>query len=181
MFVFASENCLLVEKVRMCDKIKEPSECSEKEIEDVYLLAKKGGEVDPLGLRNRIRRAKYLAFHYEQNELVGIVGLKRPYETYKKVVFKRAGVPKEAEKYSLEIGWAYTKCVYRGKGICTGLIQKILEKSESENFFATVRTNNPAMHRVLEKTGFRRIGKPYHGRTNHSIQLFIRLKRGTDV
>jgi RimJ/RimL family protein N-acetyltransferase len=161
----------------MHDIIKEPSECSEKEIEDFFLLVKKGGEVGLHGLVERIERAKYLAFHYEQDELVGIVGLKRPSENYKNKVFRNAGVPKEGKKYSLEIGWAYTDRSYRSKGICTILVQKILEKFESESFYATVRIDNVAMHKVLKKTGFKGIGKLYQGRTNNYIQLFVRTKK----
>lgn len=160
----------------MCDIIKEPSEFSEREIEDFFLLAKKGGEVDLHGLVKRIKKAICLAFHYEQDKPIGIVGLKQSNENYKNRVFRNAGVPKEAKKYSSEIGWAYTDCGHRGKGICTILVQKILEKFESENIYATVRTDNAAMHKILEKTGFSRIGKPYQGRKSNYIQLFVRTK-----
>lgn len=168
---------LASEKRCMVAEIKKPLECSRKEIEGLFQLVQKGGEVDPSGLKTRIKRAKYLAFQFDQNKLVGILGLKRPCEIYKKRVFKKAGLPKDAEKFDLEIGWAYTECLYRGRGICTNLIQLILSKSGNENLFATVRTENAAMCRVLEKTGFEKIGIPYKGRSKgYTLQLFARFK-----
>lgn len=67
----------------MCVIIKWPSECSEGEIKDFFLFVKKSGEVSLYGLKDRIRRARCLAFYYEEDELIGIVGLKRPNENYK--------------------------------------------------------------------------------------------------
>lgn len=81
----------------MCVIIKWPSECSEGEIKDFFLFVKKSGEVSLYGLKDRIRRARCLAFYYEEDELIGIVGLKRPNENYKNRIFKSAGVSGEAE------------------------------------------------------------------------------------
>jgi len=159
--------------------IKEPIKCSKKELDEFCSLVKKAGEVDPWGLMNRIKKAKLLAFHYEQKAIVGIAGLKKPYEKHKTDVFRKAGIPKEASKYDLEIGWAYTKCDYRGNGICTNLIKNLLKEFESENIYATVRTNNTAMKKVLKRTGFRQIGKTYLGRNDRCIQLWVRTKENT--
>jgi len=162
------------------DKIKEPSECSEKEIEDFYQKVIDGEQVDPFGLRDKIKRASLLAFHYEENTLVGIAALKRPNETYKKEVFRKAGVSKESDKYNLEIGWAYTTKEYRGRGICSGLIQKLIVASASQNIFATTKTDNLPMQKILKRNGFQKTGKSYQGRTSgYHLQLFARSKKST--
>jgi len=161
----------------MCDKVKEPPKCSKKELENFYQLVLRGEQVENSGLRNRIKRAKLLAFHYEEKNLVGIASLKRPNKTYKKKVFIEAGVSEESDKYNLEVGWAFTMDEYRGKGICCGLIQKIVDASGSQNIFATTRTDNLPMQRILEKNGFQKIGKPYPGRTKkYYLQLYTRSK-----
>lgn len=161
----------------MCDKIRETSNCNKQEIENFHQLVLNGGQVEVSGLRNRIRRAKLLAFHYEKNTLVAITALKRPNETYKKDVFRKAGVSEESDKYNLEVGWAFTVEEYRGKGICSGLVQKIVNKSKSEAIFATTKKHNLQMHRILKKNGFQKIGKPFRGRTNgYYLELFVRSK-----
>ena len=82
------------------------------------------------------------------------------------------------DKYNLEIGWAYTMCKYRRKGICSGLIQKIFDAYGSQNIFATTRTDNSSMQIILEKCEFKKIGITYQGGTKeHRLQLFVRLKK----
>ena len=161
----------------MCNEIKEPSECSKEEIENFYQLVLKGGQVEVSGLGNRIKRAKLLAFHYEENTLVGIAALKQSNQTYKKKVFRKAGVSEDSDKYNLEVGWAFTMCEYRGKGICSSLVQKIVDASGSANIFATTTTDNLQMQRILTKNGFEKVGERYRGRTNeYCLQLFTRSK-----
>lgn len=159
----------------MCDKIKEPSECSKKELEDFYQLVLEGEQVEISGLRDRIKTAKLLAFHYEGNILVGIAALKHPNETYKKKVFKKAGVPEKSDQYNLEIGWVFTKPKYENRGIASGLVRKIVDIFESQNLFAMTKKGHLSMQRILEKNLFRKIGKPYQGRNGkYCLQLFTR-------
>jgi RimJ/RimL family protein N-acetyltransferase len=157
----------------LCDKIKKPSDCSQKDIDDFYELVLKGGQVEPAGLKERIRRrGRLLAFHYDENDLVGVVGLKKPNEGYKEMIFRKAGVPEEKDNYVLEVGWAFTMKAYRGRGICPRLIHGIFDSTKSQSFFATAHLDNISVHRVLEKTGFKKIGEPYRGRTGEFCQLF---------
>ncbi|MGQ9642062.1 MAG: hypothetical protein ACUVUF_08095 [Candidatus Bathycorpusculaceae bacterium] len=44
------------------DKIKEPLECSEKEIEDFCQKVLDGEQVDPFGLRDRIKKSSASCF-----------------------------------------------------------------------------------------------------------------------
>lgn len=159
----------------MCDKIKEPSGCNKEEIDIFYQLVLKGEQVEKAGFRDRIERAKLLAFHYEGNTLVGVAALKRPNETYTKEVFRKAKVSEESGKYNLEVGWAFTIKEYRGKGICCGLVKKIVDASKSENIFATTKTGNLQMQKILEKNGFQKVGETYRGRTDeYYLQLYVR-------
>lgn len=80
------------------DVIKPPSQCTDKELEAFYDLLVRGGEVEERGLRDRVRRAKLLAFHYENQRLVGIAAIKS-LENHKNQVFLRAGIKEESTKY----------------------------------------------------------------------------------
>jgi hypothetical protein len=166
----------------VCKKLKPPTKCHRKELDDFHRLALKSEQVESYRLGERIRKAKLLAFHYIDDKLVGIVALKRPNETYKKGVFRKAGVNEESEKYSLELGWAFTLKKHRGSHICSNLVRKIVNVLGSQNMFATTRTNNLSMQKILMKNGFKKMGKPYKGRTDaYCLRLFARtttLSRG---
>jgi hypothetical protein len=60
-------------------KIKNPNECTDADLEDFERLVKEGGEVDPNGLRGRIRRAEKLVF-ISDGECVGVGAIKNPNE-----------------------------------------------------------------------------------------------------
>lgn len=162
----------------MCNKIREPSKCSQEELENFYQKVLKSEQVQKAGLRSRIKRAKILAFHYEENTLVSIAALKQPDEDYKKRVFRNAGVSEEADKYNLELGWVFTEKEYRGKGIGSGLVQRIIDEFGSQNIFSTTETRREdelPMTRILEKNGFEKLGKPYQGSLNRrNLQMYIR-------
>jgi len=61
-------------------EIKSPQHCSDSEIAAFSCFVRKGAEVDPTGLKGRIRRAKALAFLYVNRTLVGVAALKQPNE-----------------------------------------------------------------------------------------------------
>jgi len=159
--------------LNMCVKIKAPSKCDDKELLDFHRLVLKGEQVQAAGLKYRIRRAVLLAFYYERDTLVGVAALKRPNRAYKDEVFRKAGVFEKRDELDFELGWAFTLEKYRGKGICSCLVRKLLEESEPKNLFATTRKDNLQMQKILKQNGFRRVGKSYVGRSC-SLLLFIR-------
>jgi RimJ/RimL family protein N-acetyltransferase len=164
-----------MERKVLPDVVKQPSECSEEELESFHRLVLKGDQVENSGLKERIRRnGALLAFHYENGVIIGVTGLKKPNKAHKEKIFGQAAVSEEADNYDLEIGWAFVEKEYRGKGVCPHLIQEIFDSSKSQNFFATAREDNTSVHRVLEKRGFKKIGRPYAGRDNRRCQLFVK-------
>ena len=71
--------------------VKKPSDCSETELNIFETLVMKGGEVNGVGLRSRIMKAKPLVFLYETDKIVaGVAALKNPHTYYKTNVFKKA-------------------------------------------------------------------------------------------
>lgn len=155
----------------MCDIIKKPSECSQKEKKDFYDLVVKGNQVNISRLKERIEGAELLAFHYEKNNLVGIAALKYPNESYKNRIFEKAEVPQESGKYKLEFGWAYTELESEGRHICSNLTHKMLESEVSQNIYAT--TKDKRMQKILTKNGFKTIGKPYPGEITKDLLLLF--------
>lgn len=163
----------------MCVKIKKPSECNEEEKNNFIQLVKRGGEVERAGLRKRIERAELLAFHYENNNLVGIAAIKQPYKTYVEQVFKKAGVSEKYNTYKLEIGWAFTIPEYRSNSICSDLIKRLISTLQLKNIFATTRTDNLSMQKILVRNGFQKVGHLYLGSNcDYRLQLFILSDKG---
>jgi RimJ/RimL family protein N-acetyltransferase len=107
--------------------------------------------------------------------LTTIVAIKRPTANHLLEVFRKANEGAMPGNFSLELGWAYTVDSYRGKGICNELVQAIL-KVETENLFATTRCDNLPMQKILNKNGFKVIGKPYESDGDYSLLLFTKEK-----
>jgi len=158
--------------------IKKPSECTRKEIESFIEMVRTGGQVKKPGMEWRVRRAHLLAFYYEKNTLAGILGVKQFIKTYKKTIFRKAGVPEEAGKYNLEMGWAFTLPEYRGRGIFSSLKKKLISAVGHENLYSTTSINNLPVQKSMKKFGFVKLGKPYAGRTSgRMIYIFVRKVR----
>lgn len=150
--------------------IKKPKECTKEEIELFKELVLLGGQVDPIGLDDRIKSCKYLGFYYsDTNELVGVSALK---EKNKKSVIRtrlKANVLDD-EVPKTELGYSVTKPRFRGKGINRQLNDKLLEKMKDEKIYAT--TDNDTMRNYLINRGFKKKGNSFRGSYNNNIDYF---------
>lgn len=163
------------------NKIKPPDQCSAEELEEFYQLLLKGEAVENNGLKNGgINRAKLLAFHYENQTLVGIAAIKSPIERYKNDIFLKAETKEVPEKYPLEFGYAVTLKGYEGRHICSCLTEKLIRDFRDQNIYATTKTTNVSMQIILKHNDFKRTGKPYKGKIQSTksdgylLQLFVR-------
>ena len=158
--------------MNLCFVVKAPSNCTRDEIKDFTTLAIKGGEVIRNGLEERIDRAHLLGFCYDGETLIGIAALKKPNEGYRDDVFAKAASPCNAESFDKEIGWAFTDDRYRGQGVCSTLLHDLMKDFAHRNVFATSRSTNKGIHRILGRLGFVQSGNAYPGR-NEEIYLFV--------
>jgi GNAT superfamily N-acetyltransferase len=151
--------------------IKSPAKLTKSELKQIYQLITTGGEVSSLGLLERMKEAKLFAFYVLNNKIISVRALKVPLTSYRTRIFASAGVPTLASNYDYEGGWSYTLPEYRNKGLSAQLYRKLLENES--NIYTTTRVSNKSIIRVLEKLGFKRIGKTYPGRDNQQIQLWV--------
>lgn len=135
--------------------IKDPAECSAKEIDDFEKMVLAGGEINVAGIRNRISDAELLAFYYCKEILVGVCAIKRPSGVYIKKVFNKAGVKELAGQCEYELGWAYVLPDCRHRKIITEIMTKLLEM-RGNNIYATTR--NKYMKNLLQKFNFKCVG-----------------------
>ena len=157
------------------DRIVSPDECSPVQIDSFFELVVQGGQVRTMGLRERIRSAHWLGFHFENGELVAIAALKRPAKKHRDNVFRYARSTLPENSFSVEIGWVFTKETWRGQGIAHRLIEKLLQNGSQYELFATTRTENLSMQSLLSSFGFERTGTPFDGNGDKSaLELWIR-------
>ena len=153
-----------------------PVACSDGDIAAFQDIVLEGGEVDRVGLLQRIARADHLAFAFFDHNFVGVGALKCPNSGYRKSVFMKSGTLRSFSDFPLELGWVYVRPQFRTRGISGRLVEELIATSRSQNVFATSRTDNQAMHKSLERSGFVRDGKPYPSVMRaETLQLFVRV------
>lgn len=153
---------------------KAPAECTEAEIDDFIAFVRAGEEVTGSGLEARVRRAFRLGFLRDGNCLVSIAALKCPVDTYRTKVERSSGIELPAASYPYEFGWVFTLPSARGHGYAPGISKYVLATANDRTVFATSRTDNTGMHRILKGLGFSPAGSTYPSDEGpHKIQLFV--------
>jgi GNAT superfamily N-acetyltransferase len=166
----------MVETRRSVEVIKPPAACAAEQLDAFAELVRCGGQVRAVGLRRRVAAAHWLAFHYEGNEIVAVGALKRPTPDYRARVFEQAQSTLTDAAFDIELGWVFTRGEFRRQGIGARLVGGLLEKAGTANVFATSRSRNRTMQRLLAASGFERTGRPFPSTNGeHSIQLWLRL------
>jgi len=156
--------------------VKLPNECLDQEINEFVELVNQGGEVDPKGLEERVRRAKNL-FFLKDPTLVAVSALKRFYQQYKNSIFEKAGCSDIASNYKLEMGWMYAKPQSRGKGFGRKLLEAMISQLNGQSCYTTARSGNHIMCHMLEGHGFNRVGTEYpNSKGDNKIILYVKPK-----
>lgn len=151
-----------------------PSGASMEQRREFARLVRRGFKTAGTGLAGRIRASRRLAFHYSSGEdLVAIAALKSPGDQYRRRVFDAAGLHEDYAGYKSELGWVYVEPAYRGNRLATTLCRRLLSDAAIDAVFATTRTDNAMMSRVLRTCGFDAAGKPYVYR-GELLQVFLR-------
>lgn len=140
-----------------------------------------------LGKQNKVKgdltkkadRCRILCFVKNQGEPVAIGAIKKKSES----VFypQKANVVDLESKVNWELGYIYVDQSHQGQGIATRIVTALLDVFRKESLMATTEIKaNPAMVKVLERSGFRRYGKSWPSRIHkEQLGLFLRLGEST--
>lgn len=152
-----------------------PAAMSQKDIYEFASLVSLGGEVNVASLLPLIAEAKIIAFAKESGKIIATSALKVPNQSYRLRIFSYPQCGNfSTQKYLSELGWLFTTPEFRGQGIAAHLIKTILQKVY-EPIYATSRSDNASMHKLLQSNGFEKQGTPYPSRVGEThIQLFLR-------
>ena len=158
----------------MSDIFKAPYQCTQEELGAFYQLLTVGNEVERQSAQQGIDGSKLLAFHYQGKTLAGIAAVKQPLQNYKTSIFQKSKAKEQAKAYDLELGYAVTLEEFRGMGICSYLVSQLVNLCQN-NMYATTRTANTTMQKILKNNGFQKLGSPYRGMLRHENEYFLQL------
>jgi len=147
-----------------------PEDCSKDQLQQFYELVISGGQVQAEGLPDRIASSALLGFTFIDGKLAGVASIKNQKRSYVVSRFLKAKVPRLAERYDHEIGYAVTHTDFRRMGISRNLILKLIEQKPQSNFYAT--TKNDDMRSLLTKLQFEKTGSPYKNANDETLDLF---------
>jgi GNAT superfamily N-acetyltransferase len=147
-----------------------PAECSAAQLRQFHELVLSDGQVQADGLVERIASAALLAFAYSGEELAGVASVKQQKRNYVNGVFLKAKVPRLAEKYLFEIGYAVTHENFRRRGISRELIGALISHKPRTQFYAT--TKNDGMRDLLTRSGFKKTGNSWLNINEETLDLY---------
>lgn len=147
-----------------------PAECSAAQLRQFHELVIAGGQVQADGLAERISSAALLAFAYSGEELAGIASVKQQKRNYVTGIFLKAKVPRLAEHYLFEIGYAVTHEHFRRQGISRDLIKALIGHQSGTRFYAT--TKNDGMRDLLTRSGFKKTGNSWLNVNEETLDLY---------
>ena len=58
------------------------------------------------------------------------------------------------EHYKIELGWIFVDPKFRGQRVGTTIVRELLGKINGDKIYATTRTDNDKMKRILESFNF---------------------------
>jgi len=138
-------------------------------------LLKKQGKVqgDP---STKADRCKLIGIARVDGTAVAIGGIKR--KTDSAFSNEKAGIPDLREAFDWELGYLYTKEDQCGRGIASTITRLLVDAYGPGNLMASTEiAANPAMVRILEKLGFRHVGKPWKsGIHDNYLGLFLKFQ-----
>lgn len=152
-----------------------PNDFKPGEISELRDLVLKGGKVNSKTLTDLLPVAYALCFARAGEKLLGVGGIKRPYDTHRNQVFRKAVSKKKPSDYRFELGWIYVEEDARGHHLSSRIVSELMARVPTEKIYSTSGTDNSKMHTSLKRHGFNICGRPYPSdQGDHEILLFLR-------
>lgn len=139
--------------------ITKPKDIPQKLFAELIELVESGAQADSEGLADRLMNADLIALKVDNDKIVTTATLKNPANSYRNRVFRSAGVERDQEPYTKELGYIVTDPLHEGKKHCQHLLNEFMPYIKEHKIFATTR--KPSMIHILSKYGFRRHGNIY--------------------
>jgi GNAT superfamily N-acetyltransferase len=149
---------------------KKPDEISSQILDQIQLLIKKGGEVGSACVKENLENAFLIGYALDQEGLViGTVTLKHPKEAYRRKIEAATGL--DLSGY-LERGYTSVEPEFRNYDVGDRLIKGLIERSEGQNIYVTIRMDNTFALALTYKNNMVLAAQFINERTGHKIGLF---------
>jgi RimJ/RimL family protein N-acetyltransferase len=152
--------------------IKTIADLSEELLRRIEILIKLRDEVENEDLGRRLARCQKIAIGKNDDALICIAALKAKRPLKNAAVSNSSGYTLSDD--AVEFGYVVTHPDFRRRGIARDLCAQILETTKG-NLYATVRSDNDSMGKILESNGFVKVGHAWASRQpGRSLNLWIR-------
>jgi len=153
-------------------ELKPPNQYTAAELSIIEASVRRGGEVNEDTLSDNLRRAQRIAIAREGQRIISVCALKRVFARHNRNVSTSSGyaLPDDAA----EFGYVFTEEAYRGRGYGSLATAALLDGLRC--VYATARTGNVEMRRILLKNNFQEIERSWRSREHagESITLWTR-------
>jgi GNAT superfamily N-acetyltransferase len=155
-----------------------PAGCSQSELAAFASLAATGGEVEADDIVSGAKRAIQLLWISDASgNPCATAALKSPNLGYKTRVFERSGLPDEAAaRFDVELGYVFVDPAHRQDGCGTRLATRAIQIAGVRPVYATSRSDNNGMRRILERLDFVISGREYSSARDEAIRLRLFLR-----
>lgn len=152
-----------------------PKEFEPREIDDFVAFVLAGGEVAAAGLRDRVMKARCIAYLRDDNCLLGVAGLKSPEPGYRARVQRASHTKLSESEFPFELGWVFILPSARDRKQSFPLCQPLVAAAKGAGIFATSRTTLKGMHRTLQRLVFVSVGSEWPSKeSDGNLMLFLR-------
>ncbi len=151
---------------------EKPEEIPLKTLDQVRILIEEGSGVGTSWVRENLQNAFLIGYAEHEGEVVGTSTHKYPKEEYRKKIEAVTGL--DLTGY-LERGYTAVKAEYRDLGIGGRLIRGLIEKSENNKTYVTIRMDNTPPLKMTYKEGMVLAGKFINERTGHELGVFANV------
>jgi hypothetical protein len=147
-----------------------PDEISSQILDQIQRLIRKGGEVGSAHIKENLEKAFLVSYALNQEGLVvGTVTLKHPKEEYRRKIEAATGL--DLSGY-LERGYTSVDPVFRNYDVADRLIRGLIERSEGQKIYVTIRMDNTFALELTYKNNMVLAAQFINERTGHKIGVF---------
>src|SRR5260221_6044866 len=126
---------------------KAPDECSQSQRRKFESIVRSESEVVEQGLSTRIRNAQTLFFVYAGTVVAAVGALKRPVDSYRISVFRRASATQSHSRFLLELGWVVVTPDFRRSHLSRKIVDAAVAEARGvPNSRRRERTIRPCIH-----------------------------------
>jgi len=152
---------------------EKPEEIPLKTLDQIRNLIREGSGVGTSWVKENLRDAFLIGYAEHDGKVVGTSTHKYPKEEYKNKIEAVTGL--DLTGY-LERGYTAVKAEYRDLGIGGRLIRGLIEKSENEKVYVTIRMDNSPPLKMTYKEGMVLVATFVNERTDHELGIFANVR-----